>query len=136
RPPTATRTRRRSYSAPPTSPQPDLRRRLGVLVVVLALAFAAVVVRLTFVQGLSSAKYTTFGASQRLRTVVVPGERGSIFDRNHVELAMSIRQRTVWANPQLVRDPNAEARALAPVLHQDEAAVRDKLRANGGFVYL
>ena len=94
------------------------------------------VVRLTFVQGLSSEKYASFGQAQRLSTVVVPGERGSIFDRNHVELAMSIRQRTVWANPQLVRDPIAEARALAPALHQDEAVVRDKLRANGGFVYL
>ena len=120
----------------PARPEPDLRRRLGALILVLAVAFAAVVVRLTFVQGLSSAKYATFGASQRLRTVVVPGERGSMFDRNHVELAMSIRQRTVWANPQLVRDPNAEAKALARVLHQDETVLRDKLRANGGFVYL
>src|SRR5207244_2329860 len=38
--------------------------------------------------------------------------------------------------PQLVRDPTAEAHALAPLLHQNEAALREKLRANGGFVYL
>ena len=49
---------------------------------------------------------------------------------------MTIRQRTVWANPQLVRDPVAGARALAPVLHQDEGGLEEKLRSNGGFVYL
>jgi cell division protein FtsI (penicillin-binding protein 3) len=103
---------------------------------VLALAFGAVVVRLVFVQGLSSARYATFGQSQRVRTVDVPAARGSIFDRNHVELAMTIRQRTVWANPQLVRDPVADARALAPVLHMAENALTDKLRSPGGFVYL
>ena len=113
-----------------------MRKRIGVLCVLMALAFSLVVVRLTFVQVLSSRKYSTFGQSQRLRTVHVPAERGSIFDRNGVELAMTIRQRTVWANPQLVRDPTAEAHALAPVLHQDEAVVRDKLRSSGGFVYL
>ncbi|MBV9285736.1 MAG: penicillin-binding protein 2 [Acidimicrobiia bacterium] len=113
-----------------------LRRRIGLLVVVMALAFSAVVVRLVFVQGLSSAKYATFGAAQRLSTVTIPAERGSIFDRNHVELAMTIRQRTVWANPQLIRDPVADAHALAPVLHMDENALIDKLRSPGGFVYL
>jgi cell division protein FtsI (penicillin-binding protein 3) len=102
----------------------------------MALAFGAVVVRLVFVQGLSSARYATFGQSQRLTTVHIPAERGSILDRNHVELAMTIRQRTVWANPQLVRDPVADARALAPVLNMDEDALTDKLRSPGGFVYL
>jgi cell division protein FtsI (penicillin-binding protein 3) len=102
----------------------------------MALAFGAVVVRLVFVQGLSSARYATFGHSQRLTTVHIPAERGSILDRNHVELAMTIRQRTVWANPQLVRDPVADARALAPVLNMDEDALTDKLRSPGGFVYL
>ncbi len=102
----------------------------------MALAFSAVVVRLVFVQGLSSARYANFGASQRLRSVDIPAERGSIFDRNHVELAMTIRQRTVWANPQLVRDPVADARALAPVLGMDANVLTDKLRSPGGFVYL
>ena len=114
----------------------QMRRRIGWLVVTMAVAFSLIVVRLTFVQGVSSTKYATFGQSQRRSTVTVPAERGSIFDRNHVELAMTIRQRTVWANPQLVRDPVAEAHALAPVLHLDETALRDKLRSNGGFVYL
>jgi len=102
----------------------------------MALAFGAVAVRLVFVQGLSSTRYATFGAAQRLSTVNIPAARGSIFDRNHVELAMTIGQRTVWANPQLIRDPVADARALAPVLQMDVNALTDKLRSPGGFVYL
>jgi len=113
-----------------------MRRRIGALIIAMAIGFVAVAARLVYVQAVSSKRYATFGASQRMRTVNVPPARGSIFDRNHVELAMTIRQRTIWANPQLVRDPIAGARALAPLLHQDVSVLEDKLRARGGFVYL
>ena len=88
------------------------------------------------VQGPGGRQYASFGRSQRLRQVVLPAERGAIVDRNGVELAMSTRRRTVWADPQSVRDPAGAARALAPLLRQSEASLRERLTANGGFVYL
>lgn len=100
------------------------------------MALTAVVVKLWMVQGPSGREYASFGRNQRLYSAVLPAERGAILDRNGVELAMSTRRRTVWADPRSVRDPAAAARALAPLLGQTEASLQEKLTTNGAFVYL
>jgi cell division protein FtsI (penicillin-binding protein 3) len=115
---------------------PDPRRRLIVLLVVLSLAFGGVVARLTVLQALDSHRYSEFGMSQRMHSVVLPAARGAIVDRNGAGLALSTRRRTVWANPQLVRDPVAAARALSPLIEMPEDAIRDRLTASAAFVYL
>ena len=102
----------------------------------MSLAFAAVAVRLTDIQVASADRYADFGQSQRVVSVVLPAERGSVLDRNGAQLAISVRARTVWANPKLVRDPAGAARRLAPVLQVDEAVLRDRMSSDAGFVYL
>jgi len=107
------------------------------LLVLLSLAFIAVVVRLTVVQGFSARRYAVFGESQRLESVVLPAERGAILDRNMAELAVSTRRQTVWADPTVVADPMGAARALAPVLQVDEKTLRERLESDDtSFVYL
>ena len=99
----------------------------------MGLAFAAVGGKLVYIQGVSADRYLALGRSERLRTVALPGERGSIFDRNGHELALSIAQTTLWANPHLVTDPLREAEALAPVLGQTASPTcRPSSRENAG----
>jgi cell division protein FtsI (penicillin-binding protein 3) len=114
----------------------DVRRRLVVLLTVLALAFGVVLVRLVMIQGIDPDRYVAVGESQRLRDVVLPAGRGAVFDRNGRELAMTIPQKTVWANPHLVTDPLRTARRLAPILDVDEATLVDRLSRDAAFVYL
>jgi cell division protein FtsI (penicillin-binding protein 3) len=103
---------------------------------VLGVLFAVVVGRLVMIQGVSPDTYVAVGESQRLRDVVLPAGRGAMFDRNGRDLALTIPQKTVWANPHLVTDPLAAAKALSPVLHVDEAVLGDRLSRDAGFVYL
>ncbi|MBK9181216.1 MAG: penicillin-binding protein 2 [Acidimicrobiales bacterium] len=135
--------RTRSVVAPPPSrPSPrapragNPRRRLGVLLLGTCLAFAAVAARLVVVQGVEGERYAAFGASQRIRAVELPAERGSIFDRNGVELAMTVSRRTVWADPRLVEDPQGTAAALAPVLGMLPVELLEPLTRDAEFVYL
>ena len=100
------------------------------------MAFGAVIVRLVDLQVVAPGHYAAAGMAQRLRTVQLPAERGSIFDRNGAELAMSVRQKTVWADPRAVQDPAATATALAPVLGLDRAKLQEKLSRPNAFVYL
>ena len=44
----------------------------------MALAFGGVVVRLVFVQGVSSSRYATFGQSQRVRAVNIPADEADV----------------------------------------------------------
>jgi cell division protein FtsI (penicillin-binding protein 3) len=107
-----------------------------VLLVLISVAFLAVLARLTVVQGFSARRYAVFGESQRMHTIALPAERGAILDRNLGELAISTRSQTVWADPTFVADPVTAARALAPVLEVDEGALLDTLRSDTAFVYL
>ncbi|MDQ4098244.1 MAG: penicillin-binding protein 2, partial [Actinomycetota bacterium] len=115
---------------------PNLRSRLVALLVVLGMGFGALVVRLVDVQGISASRYAVMGQSQRLQRVDLPAQRGSIVDRNGADLAVSVPRFTVWADPRLVNDPAADARALGGVLGLDAAEIRRGLTAESAFVYL
>ena len=110
-------------------------RTLGLLVAIVVL-FGAVVVRLAYVQVIGADRYVAYGDEQRIRPIEVAGGRGSIFDRNGEDLAISIPRTTVAADPSVVTQPAAAAHRLAPVLHRPEADLRARLRAGGRFVYL
>ena len=99
-------------------------------------AFLLLAARVVQVQGVSADRYSAFGESQRVRDVALPADRGAIFDRNGRDLALTVRQSTVVADPRLVEDPLGAARALAPVLGADPAMLRDRLTRDAAFVYL
>ena len=100
------------------------------------LSLVAVTVRLVQLQVVSAGSYAARGLAQRLHTLPIAAERGTVFDRNGNALAMSVRQSTVYADPSLVEDAAATAARLAPVLQLDVKAVESKLLQKGEFVYL
>ena len=109
---------------------------MAALLAAMAVLFGGIGLRLVVIQGISSDHYLALGLSQRVSTIHLPGGRGSIFDRTGHELAVSINQTTIWANPQLAFDPRAESLALAPVLGMKAADLQSKLSSGGQFVYL
>jgi cell division protein FtsI (penicillin-binding protein 3) len=129
---------RRRPARPQWRPKPNAtRRRLIGLLVVLVLVFVAVGIRLIDLQALGRDRYTRLGLDQRVRTVQLAAERGSVFDRNGHDIAVSVPQQTVWANPHVVKDPAGYAAKLAPIVGVDESVLRDRLsQRDKGFVYL
>ena len=111
-------------------------QRCVALLIALALLFGLVLVRLVDLQVVAPDHYAAAGVAQRIREDKIAAERGSIFDRNGAELAMSVAQKTIWADPRVVKEPLATAAALAPVLGQDVQELRAKLSQKGAFVYL
>lgn len=113
-----------------------IRYRMAGLLLVVGLVFAAVAGKLVYIQGVSADRYLALARSQQVHTVYLSGERGTIFDRNGHELAVSIPQTTLWANPHLVTDPRNEAETLAPVLGVDVQTLSQRFATNADFVYL
>jgi cell division protein FtsI (penicillin-binding protein 3) len=112
-------------------------RRAMALLIVLSLGLSAVILRLTQVQAVSADQYEKLGAGQRIRKISLAAERGAIFDRNGVDLALSVNQQTVWANPKVVPDPVGYAAKLAPILGMDQKLLADRLgQKSHAFVYL
>jgi cell division protein FtsI (penicillin-binding protein 3) len=106
------------------------------LLIVIAAAFLVICARLVMIQGLHSSQYLAAGGSEWKQTVTLPAERGAILDRNGYELAMSVPQTTIYADPYQVSDPLAEASALAPILGISAVMLHSDLTEASGFVYL
>ena len=112
------------------------RRLVGVLLFVLVL-FVVIAGRTAQLQLFDGGRYAQLGESQRVRPITLPAERGSVFDRDGNDLALSVPQKTVLADPRYVTDPQATAAALAPVIGVDADALLRKLTVAGSqFVYL
>ena len=93
-------------------------------------------VRLADLQLFRSDAYVEYGQQQRIRTIKLTADRGRILDRHGVELAISVPQMTVWADPSQVEDPAAAAAALAPVLEMDEGRLFQLLSEPDQHAYL
>ena len=104
--------------------------------VVFALVGLVLSVRLADLQLFRSDAYVEYGQQQRIRTIKLTADRGRILDRHGVELAISVPQMTVWADPSQVDDPAAAATALAPVLEMDEGRLFQLLSEPDQHAYL
>jgi cell division protein FtsI (penicillin-binding protein 3) len=104
-----------------------MRLRLAVLLGVIVLAFVGIGARLVDLQARDRTHLSSLGVGQRVRTVALAAERGSIFDRNGTDLALSVPQTTIVADPSVVRDPAAVASKLAPVVAVDRDGLEAKL---------
>jgi cell division protein FtsI (penicillin-binding protein 3) len=112
------------------------RRILGVFFTI-AIAFVLLAARLVDVQVRDRAYYARLGFDQRVRVVTLAAGRGSIFDRNGNDLALSVARSSVWADPRQVKDPAADAAKLAPIVGVDAAQLRQHLaQKNRAFVYV
>ncbi len=115
------------------------RLRLVGALLVLLVGFGAIGLRLVQVQALSGEEYAAFGVSQRFQDITLPADRGSIFDRNGYDLAVSLPQQTIWANPRQIKHPLEVATALAGPLGLDPAgtsALAEKLSGGSAFTYV
>lgn len=112
-------------------------KRLVTLLLLVSVAFLAIGARLVDVQTRAQDHYRRLGLDQRVRTVSLAAERGSIFDRNGNELAVSVERKTVYADPRVVGDPAEYAAKLAPLVGVDEGQLRSRLSQPGAaFVYV
>ena len=112
------------------------RRRLFAILVVVLIVAAAMIARLGQLQVHSPDRFVDFGETQRFRTDELPAVRGSLIDRNGVDLAMTVALPSVWADPRLVGDPVTEAARLAPMLERDTGDLVTLLSGSGRFTYL
>lgn len=131
--------RRRSVTPKSAAPRP--RIRLIVLLVILVGVLLVVLARVGAIQiAAQGEELRQEGARQWTRTARLSSDRGTIFDRNGEELAMSVPASTVSINPRLITDVEATLATLVGVLSLSEEKI-DSLRTEmltkeRGFVYV
>ena len=110
--------------------------RVVALGLVFVLAWAGIGYRLFNVQGAGAADLAQRGFDQRIRHETIEAKRGTIFDRDGVELALTVYGKALVADPSLVADPTEAAALLAPLLGADYIELAQRLDADGRFTYV
>jgi len=111
--------------APPRLGEP--KRRLRLATAISLLLFTIIGLRLIQLQLTDAPAYAAAGLKERLVTTQLPAHRGSIVDRNGNVLAHSVEARHVAADPELVKDPQATAGVLQPLLGIPASEILPKL---------
>jgi len=99
--------------------------------------------RLFWLQVVHHKEYVERADKQQQRTFEVAPRRGVLYDRNMRELAMTVQVDSIFAVPVEIADKQAEASALAAVVHVDpddarttEAEIAKRLEAGRDFAWV
>lgn len=117
------------------------RRTIGVLIGLVAIGFGAILFSLIRIQLVDGAKLKQAAINQQLKDTTITAHRGTIYDANKQELAISA---TVW---QVVLEPRALANdkqkdvkkqriaaGLAPILDMEVSELMEHLEKNSYYV--
>lgn len=96
----------------------------------------AIAARLYVLQVARYDHYRLKAERQQQTVVELDPPRGTIYDAHGRELAVSVEVQSAWADPSDLDDPQATARALAPVLGTDASTLARRLGRDGNFVWL
>src|SRR5205807_10317452 len=114
-----------------------VNRRIRLFLAALGLAFAGLLLRATWLQGVRAESLSRLGRTQHREVITVPAGRGTIFDRTGVQLALGEPATPVYANPSQTANPRAAARAVERTLGLDANRVYPLLADRShGFVYV
>jgi cell division protein FtsI/penicillin-binding protein 2 len=96
--------------------------------------------RVAYLQTTEAETLRSAAASQWTRSVVIPAQRGTVFDRHGNELAMSVPAVTVSINPKLIDNGPATVQILDDLLALTDEKVAELLveieSKDRGFVFV
>ena len=113
-----------------------VERRIGLLFALFLIALTIAALRATWLGTVKSGSLSDRAVSQQIEDIADPARRGTIVDRNGVELAVSEDSVTVFAHPFLIDDPAKVAAQLAPLVGRKEDDLLRELSGEKTTVYL
>jgi cell division protein FtsI (penicillin-binding protein 3) len=114
----------------------ERRGRILLVLGLMALGFAAVGVRLVYLQVIVRGDLTRRAERQHEQQVRLEAKRGTIYDRRGRELAVSVEVESVYGVPAEVENPRATAARLARILSEKPELLQRKLASDRQFVWL
>ncbi len=113
-----------------------VRFRIRLIGVVFTLCFALVAMRAFDLQVLQGQQWGERAERQHQKIIPLTPQRGTIFDRNGEELAVSVDVDSVYAEPGKLQNPSGTTKSLAKVLGISTRTIKAKLKGSRNFVWL
>ena len=99
-----------------------VRRRFRWFAGITASLLVALIAWSVSVQVVKGSKLRAYGVDQRESNIKIPAARGTIFDRDGNEMAITVPALSLYADPRAVIDPTATAHVLGQMLGFDPIA--------------
>ncbi len=116
---------------------PQARKPIAIVMFFLLAVVVALTGRIAWVQFVEGDRLAERARTQLRDSKLLQSPRGTIYDRNGRELAISSLRKSLYVNPrEFNKDPMAIAAKLAPILEMKAETIRDRLMAGGSFVWL
>jgi cell division protein FtsI (penicillin-binding protein 3) len=113
-----------------------VQRRVGVIFGLFLVLLVVAAGRTVYLGVLRGDTLRKAASDEQLSYETVVAPRGTITDRNGVDLAVSEPAQDISADPYLIKYPLAVAHELAPLLGQTQSSLLTELSERRGFVYL
>ena len=96
------------------------KKRLVLVLVLACSLFFGLITRTGYLQLIKGDWLSSKASEQQTREIPIEPKRGTIYDSNMKELAVSVTKYTVWCKPVEVEDKEDVASKLAEVLGKEE----------------
>lgn len=113
-----------------------IKLRLVLIGAAFTLVFGVITAKTAYLQIFRGPWLSSKAEDQYTRDMVTRGRRGTIYDANHIEMAVSIDTDSIAVYPGRVENPDRAAAKLAGVLQLDRKTVKQKLTSKRSFVWL
>ena len=110
-----------------SEPSISSKRRLLFIFFIVSIIFILLIIRLGWIQIVQGEHYKELANIQQTRDIPIPAKRGTIYDRNGKELAISASTNTVWAKPTEITDSKEAGEILADILNLETEELIEKL---------
>ncbi len=113
-----------------------IRFRIRLVSAGFVIAFVLIVARAFSLQVLAQEQWQKRAERQHQKVIPLTPQRGTIYDRNGEELALSVEVDSIFVEPGKVTDPAGTARALSAALSLPYATIKARLESNRSFQWL
>jgi len=113
-----------------------VRIRIRLVSFVFILGFGLIVARAFNLQVVNQEAWQKRAEHQHQKVIPLAPQRGTIFDRNGDEMAVSILENSIYVEPRKVTAPRLEAQALSAALSLPVPKLEAKLTSTRGFLWL
>lgn len=110
--------------------------RIIIVGIAFSILFAAIGAKAVYLQIFCGPRLSQKAADQYERSLTSAGKRGTIYDANMAELAVSVDVTSIAAHPRLIPDVQAAAKSLARALKMNRKKLLKKLSLDRKFVWI
>lgn len=113
-----------------------IQKHILGMVYILGALFGVMVLRYAWLQLVQGDKLAERMREQVGSDFAIQSPRGTILDRNGREMAVSVMTKSLYVDPNHVKDPDELAANLAPLIDMTEQEILDDINVGGGFVWI